>query len=245
MGRYVAVQNLASLVLDDKKAIEHSERHRRHGEEIEGSDYLAVILDKGEPLLTGITAPNYTTQISGDRALREGKAQLLQFRVNLGRAPVGILLGKTSDQISQFLSDPWSAAARTGAPTVVAYYGLQLLLYLVAAYALIYAAETFMKTGRAIAYSAAKGGVANLTRAMAVQLAPHGIRVNGVVPNKIGSPVGKDEFDPSRPVPNMAKRPGQPEEAARAVLFLASDDSSFVWGANLFVDGGVSAMDLS
>ena len=98
---------------------------------------------------------------------------------------------------------------------------------------------------RAIAYSAAKGGVANLTRAMAVQLAPHNIRVNAIVPNKIGSPVGKDEFDPTRPVPNMVKRPGQPAEAARAVLFLVSDDSSFVRGDNLFVDGGVLAMDLS
>jgi NAD(P)-dependent dehydrogenase (short-subunit alcohol dehydrogenase family) len=103
----------------------------------------------------------------------------------------------------------------------------------------------FTGRARAIAYSAAKGGVANLTRAMAVQLAPHKIRVNAIVPNKIGSPVGKDEFDPTRPVPNMAKRPGQPEEAAKAVLFLASEDSSFVWGANVFVDGGVSAMDLS
>lgn len=103
----------------------------------------------------------------------------------------------------------------------------------------------FTGRSRAIAYSAAKGAVANLTRAMAVQLAPHNIRVNAIVPNKIGSPVGKDEFDPSRPVPNMAKRPGQPQEAARAVLFLASEDSSFVYGANLFVDGGVSAMDLS
>jgi NAD(P)-dependent dehydrogenase (short-subunit alcohol dehydrogenase family) len=103
----------------------------------------------------------------------------------------------------------------------------------------------FMGRSRAIAYSAAKGGVANLTRAMAVQLAPHKIRVNAIVPNKIGSPVGKDEFDPARPVPNMAKRPGEPEEAAKAVLFLVSEDSSFVYGANLFVDGGVSAMDLS
>ena len=103
----------------------------------------------------------------------------------------------------------------------------------------------FTGRSRAVAYSAAKGGVANLTRAMAAQLAPHKIRVNAIVPNKIGSPVGKDEFDPSRPVPNMPKRPGQPEEAAKAVLFLVSDDSSFVWGANLFVDGGVSAMDLS
>jgi NAD(P)-dependent dehydrogenase (short-subunit alcohol dehydrogenase family) len=103
----------------------------------------------------------------------------------------------------------------------------------------------FMGRSRAIAYSAAKGGVANLTRAMAAQLAPHKIRVNAIVPNKIGSPVGRDEFDPSRPVPNMAKRPGEPAEAAKAVLFLVTDDSSFVWGANLFVDGGVSAMDLS
>ena len=103
----------------------------------------------------------------------------------------------------------------------------------------------FMGRKRAIAYSAAKGGVANLTRAMAAQLAPHNIRVNAIVPNKIGSPVGKDEFDPSRPVPNMPKRPGQPAEAAKAVLFLVSEDSSFVYGANLFVDGGVSAMDLS
>ena len=103
----------------------------------------------------------------------------------------------------------------------------------------------FTGRSRAIAYSAAKGGVANLTRAMAAQLAPHNIRVNAIVPNKIGSPVCKDEFDPARPVPNMAKRPGLPGEAAKAVLFLASEDSSFVYGANLFVDGGVSAMDLS
>jgi NAD(P)-dependent dehydrogenase (short-subunit alcohol dehydrogenase family) len=96
---------------------------------------------------------------------------------------------------------------------------------------------------RAIAYSAAKGAIANFTRALAVQLAPHNIRVNAIVPNKIGSPVGRDEFDPTRPVQNMLKRAGAPAEAARAILFLASDDSSFVIGENLFVDGGTMAMD--
>jgi NAD(P)-dependent dehydrogenase (short-subunit alcohol dehydrogenase family) len=96
---------------------------------------------------------------------------------------------------------------------------------------------------RAIAYSAAKGAIANFTRALAVQLAPHGIRVNAIVPNKIGSPVGRDEFDATRPVENMLKRPGQPDEAARAILFLASEDSSFIIGENLFVDGGTMAMD--
>jgi NAD(P)-dependent dehydrogenase (short-subunit alcohol dehydrogenase family) len=98
---------------------------------------------------------------------------------------------------------------------------------------------------RAVAYSAAKAAIANFTRTIAVQLAPHNIRVNAIVPNKIGSPVGRDEFDPSRPVMNMLKRAGRPEEAAKAILFLASDDSSFVIGENLFVDGGTMAMDLS
>ena len=98
---------------------------------------------------------------------------------------------------------------------------------------------------RAVAYSAAKAAIANFTRTIAVQLAPYNIRVNAIVPNKIGSPVGRDEFDPSRPVMNMLKRAGRPEEAANAILFLVSDDSSFVIGENLFVDGGTMAMDLS
>jgi NAD(P)-dependent dehydrogenase (short-subunit alcohol dehydrogenase family) len=100
----------------------------------------------------------------------------------------------------------------------------------------------FFGRSRAVAYSAAKGGVANLTRALAVQLAPHRIRVNGVVPNKIGSPVGKDAFDPTRPVVNLVGRPGVPMDLARVILFLVSDESEFIVGEMLFVDGGVSAM---
>ena len=95
---------------------------------------------------------------------------------------------------------------------------------------------------RAIAYASAKGGVVALTRAMAVQLAAHNIRVNAAIPNKIGSPVGKSEFDPSRPVVNLRGRPGVPLDLARAVLFLVSDDSDFIVGDILFVDGGVTSM---
>ena len=100
----------------------------------------------------------------------------------------------------------------------------------------------FFGRSRAIAYTAAKGGVANLTRSLAVQLAPHRIRVNGVVPNKIGSPVGKDAFDPTRPVVNLVGRPGVPMDLARVILFLVSEESEFIVGEMLFVDGGVSAM---
>jgi NAD(P)-dependent dehydrogenase (short-subunit alcohol dehydrogenase family) len=95
---------------------------------------------------------------------------------------------------------------------------------------------------RAIAYTAAKGGVVNLTKSQAIQLAPHGIRVNAVVPNKIGSPVGKDEFDPTRPVLNLAGRPGVPDDLARAALYLANPESEFVVGTALFVDGGCTAL---
>jgi len=95
---------------------------------------------------------------------------------------------------------------------------------------------------RAVAYTAAKAGVTNLTRSMAIQLAKYKIRVNCVVPNKIGSPVGKDTFDPGRPVVNLVDRPGVPDDLARAILFLVSEDSSFIDGTTLFVDGGVSAI---
>ena len=95
---------------------------------------------------------------------------------------------------------------------------------------------------RAIAYTAAKAGVINLTRSLAIQLAEYNIRVNCVVPNKIGSPVGKDEFNPDRKVLNLRNRPGEPIDLARAMLFLVSDDSDFVAGTELFVDGGCAAM---
>ncbi|MEE8516894.1 MAG: SDR family oxidoreductase [Alphaproteobacteria bacterium] len=96
---------------------------------------------------------------------------------------------------------------------------------------------------RAIAYTTAKGGVINFTRSLAVQLAPHNIRVNSISPNKIGSPVGREDFNPDRPIANLKGRAGHPIEAAQAVLFLVSDESEFIVGENLFVDGGTMAME--
>lgn len=95
---------------------------------------------------------------------------------------------------------------------------------------------------RAIGYAAAKGGIVNMTRSMAIQLAPHNIRVNSVVPNKIGSPVGRDTFNPDRKVVNLRNRHGLPIDLAKAILFLVSDDSDFIAGTALWVDGGVSAI---
>jgi NAD(P)-dependent dehydrogenase (short-subunit alcohol dehydrogenase family) len=104
--------------------------------------------------------------------------------------------------------------------------------------------SAFRGRPRAIAYTTAKSGVINLTRSMAVQLAQYNIRVNSVSPNKAGSPVGKDEFNSDRPITNLLKRPVEPSDVAKAVLFLVSDDATFVLGENLFVDGGVMAVDI-
>ena len=98
--------------------------------------------------------------------------------------------------------------------------------------------------GRAdgIAYAAAKAGVINMTRAIAVQLAPYKIRVNCVVPNRSGSPVGfDDDVTGSRTFENLAGRLGTADDQAKAALFLVSDDSDFIYGHPLVVDGGVMA----
>ncbi len=96
-------------------------------------------------------------------------------------------------------------------------------------------------------YCSAKGGVRQLMRAMAVDLAPHGIRVNAVAPGPTWTPGTEALF--SRPdvrARNEASIPlgrmGQPEDMIGAVAFLASSDASFVTGATIFVDGGYTAI---
>ena len=94
----------------------------------------------------------------------------------------------------------------------------------------------------ATAYTTAKAGVLNLTRSIAVQLAPEGIRVNSVSPNRIGSPVGQEEVPENRFVKNLAGRRGVPMDIAKAVVFLASDESEFIYAIDLPVDGGALAI---
>jgi NAD(P)-dependent dehydrogenase (short-subunit alcohol dehydrogenase family) len=94
----------------------------------------------------------------------------------------------------------------------------------------------------ATAYTTAKAGVLNLTRSIAVQMAPHGIRVNSISPNRIGSPVGQEEVPANRVVKNLAGRRGLPMDIAKAAVFLASDESDFIYAVDLPVDGGALAI---
>jgi NAD(P)-dependent dehydrogenase (short-subunit alcohol dehydrogenase family) len=99
------------------------------------------------------------------------------------------------------------------------------------------------------AYSASKAGVINLVKVAATQLAGANIRVNAICPGLIETGMTKGIYDSARAAGkeemighlNPMKRGGAPDEIARAALFLASDESSYVNGHALVVDGGLSA----
>lgn len=106
-----------------------------------------------------------------------------------------------------------------------------------------------MGLAKRAAYSATKGAVLALTKAMQVDYAPYHIRVNALLPGTILSPFVEDYLktsydDPEVAIENIKKRQlsgdlGRPEDVAKAALFLASDESSFMMGSPLYIDGGV------
>lgn len=96
------------------------------------------------------------------------------------------------------------------------------------------------------AYSATKGAVSALTRSLAVEYAPFGIRVNFLAPGFIETALTErvlknPRFSQVLLDQTPLKRFGSPDDVARAALFLASDDSAFITGAGLAVDGGMAA----
>lgn len=91
------------------------------------------------------------------------------------------------------------------------------------------------------AYGAAKGGLRQLTRAMAIELGKHGIRVNAVAPGEINTAMNMREGIPGAAVarPSLPMgRAGSPQEVAAAIVWLISDAASYLTGATLVVDGG-------
>jgi NAD(P)-dependent dehydrogenase (short-subunit alcohol dehydrogenase family) len=97
-----------------------------------------------------------------------------------------------------------------------------------------------------IAYTASKGGVLALSRELGVEFAKRGVRVNALCPGPVATPLLLELFakDPDQAARRMVHVPmgrfGEAEEIANAVLFLASDESSFVNAATFVVDGGIS-----
>jgi glucose 1-dehydrogenase len=94
-------------------------------------------------------------------------------------------------------------------------------------------------------YAASKGGVAMLMRSMAQELAPKRIRINSVAPGAIKTPINKDAWFTDEARTELLKlipygRVGEPDDIARAILWLLSDESDYVNGTTLIVDGGMT-----
>jgi NAD(P)-dependent dehydrogenase (short-subunit alcohol dehydrogenase family) len=101
-----------------------------------------------------------------------------------------------------------------------------------------------------VAYSVSKGGVNQLTKAMALSLAPHGIRVNAIGPGSIRTDMLNAVFDSADARMRVLSRTplgriGEPEEVAAVAAFLASDDASYISGQTIYVDGARLPLNLT
>ncbi|MDD3885212.1 MAG: glucose 1-dehydrogenase [Gallionella sp.] len=106
--------------------------------------------------------------------------------------------------------------------------------------------QTFVTTPNSVAYTSSKGGLGQLTKGLACEFAPHGIRVNAIAPGVIVTPMTEaTRSDPAKLEKLLAhvpmKRMAQPEELNGAALFLCSEHASYITGIVLPVDGGFLA----
>jgi NAD(P)-dependent dehydrogenase (short-subunit alcohol dehydrogenase family) len=102
-----------------------------------------------------------------------------------------------------------------------------------------------------VSYTASKGGVLSLSRELGVEFARRGVRVNALCPGPVNTPLLEELFakEPAKAERRLVHIPmgrfGEPHEVAKATLFLASDDSSYVTASTFLVDGGLSAAYLT
>lgn len=200
----------------------------------------------------GGAALSIAADVSNDAQARAGVSRVIEKwgRIDVLLTAAGASTGGTVDTIEEAAWDRTFAINVKGTYLWIHYAIVPMIAARSGAIVTVGSQLAQSSLGKNAAYIASKGAIASFTKTMAVDHAAQGIRVNALMPGVIDTPMPakslKRYADPEA-VRNVWKarhpmgRIGQPEEVARAALFLASSDASFITGTLLFVDGGWTA----
>ncbi len=200
----------------------------------------------------GGTAITLTADVSSNGKARSGVERVMKRwgRIDVLLTAAGASTGGTVDAIDEAAWDRTFAINVKGTFLWIHYAIPHMIAAKRGSIVTIGSQLAQSSPGKNAAYVASKGAIASFTKTMAVDHAAQGIRVNALMPGVIDTPMParslKRYADPEAMKAYWKERHpmgriGQPEEVAQAALFLASDDSSFVTGHLLFVDGGWTA----
>ena len=200
----------------------------------------------------GGQAITIVADVSSDAQARAGVARVLKEwgRIDVLLTAAGASTGGTVDAIDEAAWDRTFAINVKGTFLWIHYAIVHMMAAKSGAIVTVGSQLAQSSPGKNAAYIASKGAIASFTKTIAVDHAAQGIRVNALMPGVIDTPMPakslKRYADPEAmrafwKVRHPMGRIGQPEEVAKAALFLASSDSSFVTGTLLFVDGGWTA----
>lgn len=193
-----------------------------------------------------------TVDVSNGEQARAGVAQIMDKwgRIDVLVTAAGASLGGTVDRIDEATWDRTFAINVKGTFLWV-HHAIQPMIAAKSGAIVTLGSQLAQSSlGNNVAYIASKGAIASFTKTVAVDHARQGIRVNALMPGVIDTPMParslKRQADPEAAralwkTRHPMGRIGQPEEVAKAALFLASSDSSFTTGTLLFVDGGWTA----
>jgi NAD(P)-dependent dehydrogenase (short-subunit alcohol dehydrogenase family) len=208
--------------------------------------------DEGEAVAAEIGGSFRHVDVSDEAAMRGAVEQVVadHGRLDVMHANAGIEWTKT---IADTTLEEWRRVIDvnlTGVYLACRYALLHMLARGRGAIVITSSPHALITSPDSGAYAASKGGVSALMRALALESATKGVRVNAVLPGAIDTPMVRREAEVAAdPEEQMRRfglihpmaRIGEPEEVAEAVLFLASDAASFVTGTSLAVDGGLMA----